>query len=136
MMKPEMLNFETSFNPACDSLRFLNVLDSHQGMYYKYLILPHITALLKMHLRSLSCISLLSVCLNILLFFSLSLPHSFPSVSFSLSLSVSWRYPTTADMWQFPFVNDKCGNYLSGCFAANQTLTSCCCICLDVRVCL
>lgn len=31
-----------------------------------------------------------------------------------------------ADMWQFPFVNDKkCANYLSGCFTANQTLTSC-----------
>lgn len=32
----------------------------------------------------------------------------------------------TADMRQFSCVNDKrCANYLSGCFGANQTLTSC-----------
>lgn len=39
----------------------------------------------------------------------------------------------TADMWQFPFVNDKkCANYLSGCFTANQTLTSCVCVCVSM----
>lgn len=32
----------------------------------------------------------------------------------------------TADVRQFSCVNDKrCANYLSGCFSANQTLTSC-----------
>lgn len=114
MMKPEMLNFETSFNPACDSLRFLNVLDSHQGMYYKYLILPHITALLKMHLRSLSCISLLSVCLNILHFFSFHSPFltpfpPFPSHCLSVSVGAIQRQLT-------------CGNFLS--LMTNVAITS------------
>lgn len=58
---------------------------------------------------------------------SLLLPLSL-AVCHSAALDPAGRLSLfmTADMWQFPFVNDKkCANYLSGCFAANQSLTSC-----------
>lgn len=56
---------------------------------------------------------------------SFSLPL-FRGASASGSLSVRPGGGRAADMRQFSRVNDKrCGNYLSGCFRANQTLTSC-----------
>lgn len=78
-----------------------------------------VTALLQMHLLP-PC--LVSPC--IALFARLRLLHSgskFPSCC--LSLGCIWWQLTCGN---FPAVNDeKCANYLSGCFAANQTLTSC-----------
>ena len=73
----------------------------------------------------------LSVCLSLSLSRSLSVCHLAVS-------NQTGRLPLfmTADMWQFPFVNDKkCANYLSGCFAANQTLTSCERVAAFARVC-
>lgn len=76
-----------------------------------------------------------------LIYLSPSIPSSkcppppythFPSLAHSLTVchlavfSQTGFFFMAADMWQFPFVNDKkCANYLSGCFTANQTLTSC-----------
>lgn len=61
-----------------------------------------------------------------------------PTVCHLAAVDQTGRLPLfmTADMWQFPFVNDKkCANYLSGCFAANQSLTSCECAAMFACVC-
>lgn len=66
-------------------------------------------------------------------------PSLSPTVCHLAAVDQTGRLPLfmTADMWQFPFVNDKkCANYLSGCFAANQSLTSCECAAMFACVCV
>lgn len=97
---------------------------------YIYCIYTHISTCSPSHsspLISMPCVHL-SLCSSVFL-------SSSPSFHLAVCLCVTWLYPMTADMRQFSFVNDKkCGNYLSGCFTANQTLTSCERVCSQVCV--
>lgn len=69
----------------------------------------------------------------ILLFIPLFRPRVCPSITL---LDQGWRprpLIMTADMWQFSCVNDeRCANYVCGCSSANQTVTSCERVCVDV----